>query len=577
MQIFKYKKTIIFAAIAVVIVALVAYSQYKKANTPPSYETVKVERGTLKQTVEATGQITSADELSLRFEYSGKVSEVMVKEGDPVKSGQVLMRLNSADLDAAVAQALANLNQKLAGATPEDLIYFKSAVDVAKASMDQARADGEHSIMTAQSAVDSAYNNLKLAEGGENSEIVSNAYENAVVTLRSSMSTMDNSMTQADNILGVDNYFANDDFEVNLGNLDSTKLPYAQDLYGDIKILVVSAKTAINVLSTASPRADIDGALIQAETALNGCIQLLSATKEVLTATAPVGTLSQSSLDAKKTIIESARTSASSQYNSVIMAKQNIETAKNSYTTFSIAYERALRDLDNTRTTSASNISIKEASYRQAVSNYDAKKNPPREVDVASLRAAVSMAVANRNKAILKAPIDGVVTKVYKKRGEFISMSEPAIEMLSPHYEVEVDIPETDVIKLKLQDSVVITLDAYGDDIKFSGKVLTIDPASTEVQDVVYYRVKVALDDSDKDIKPGMTANVTVSTASIENVLYLPLRAVRTNSERYVKVLVNGETKDVPVVLGLRADDGLVEIAEGVNEGDVVILGVKAN
>lgn len=577
MQIFKYKKTIIFGAIVVVIIALISYGQYKKANTPPSYEIVKVERGTIKQTVEATGKISSADDLSLRFEYSGKVSEVKVKEGDAVKAGQVLMRLNTADLDAAVAQASANLNQKLAGATSQDLIYYASAVDVAKASMDQARADGEHSIITAQSAVDTAYNNLKLAEGGENSEIVSNAYENAVVTLHSSMSTMDNSMTQADNILGVDNYFANDDFEVNLGNLDSTKLPYAQDLYNDIKILVTVAKTSINVLNTASPRTDIDGALVQAEAALNGCIQLLSATKEVLTATAPVGSLSQTSLDAKKTIIETARTSASSQYNSVITTRQNIVTAKNSYTTFSIAYERALKDLDNTRVTAASNISIKEAAYRQAVSNYDTKKNPPREVDVASLRAALSMAVANRDKAILKAPIDGVVTKVYKKRGEFTSMSEPAIEMLTPHYEVEVDIPETDVTKLKIQDAVVITLDAFGDDVKFGGKVLSIDPASTEVQDVVYYRVKVALDDSDKEIKPGMTANVTISTASVENVLYLPLRAVRTNSERYVKVLVNGEAKDVSVKLGLRADDGLVEIIDGVKEGDEVILSVNEN
>lgn len=560
-----------------VVAALIGYGQYKKATTPPSYETVKVMRGSLKQTVEATGAVKSADDLSLRFEYSGKVNEVKVKEGDVVKAGQILMRLNTADLDAAVAQASANLNQRLAGATPEDLIYFKSAVDVAGASLEQAKSDSDHMIAAAQSAVDNAYNNLKLAQGGENSEIVSNAYENAVVALRSSVSTMDNSMTQSDNILGVDNYFANDDFEVNLGNTDSSKLPYAQDLYDDVKILVISAKTAINVLSTASARSDIDGALISAESALNGCIQLLGATKEVLTATAPVGSLSQSSLDAKKTIIETARTSANAQYNSVVSTKQNIDNAKNSYTTYSIAYEKAKKDLENTKTTAASNIAIKEAAYRQAVSNYDGKKNPPREVDVASLRASLSMAIANRDKAILKAPIDGVVTKVFKKRGEFTSMSEPAIEMLTPHYEVEVDIPETDVTKLKVQDGVVITLDAFGDDVKFGGKVLSIDPASTEVQDVVYYRVKVALDDSDKDVKPGMTANVTVSTASVDNVLYLPLRSVRTNSERYVKVLVNNEVKDTPVKLGLRADDGLVEITEGVAEGDVVVLSVKTN
>jgi len=121
-------------------------------------------------------------------------------------------------------------------------------------------------------------------------------------------------------------------------------------------------------------------------------------------------------------------------------------------------------------------------------------------------------------------------------------------------------------------------LDAFGDDIKFGGTVTQIDPASTEVQDVVYYKVTVTLDDTTQSIKPGMTANVVFSTDKRENVLSIPSRAVRSNSAKYVKVLVNaktGETKDVTVTLGLKADDGKVEILSGLNENDEIILGIK--
>jgi RND family efflux transporter MFP subunit len=579
MNFFKSKKFLIIAAVVIVLVALLGYRSYKNANAPISYETVKVERGTIKQTVEATGKIQSADDLSLRFEISGTVETVNVKEGDKVKAGDILMKLKTADLNASVAQASANLNQKLAGATKEDISYYRSAVDLAKASLDQAKADGDHSIAAAELAVDTAKNNLKLVEGGDNSEIVNNAYENAVTVLQSSLSTMDNSLTQADNILGIDNNLANDDIESYLSILDSSKLILANSSYDDAKLSVSSARSAINILNTASAHPAIDDGLNLAVTALGKCISLLAAVKDTLTATSPVGDLTQAILDAKKTTIETARTSAITQYNTAISRRQEVETAKNSYTTYSIAYDKAVKDLANVRDTAASAVAIKEASYRQAQANYDAKINPPREVDVAYLRAALSQALATRDKATLRAPIDGVVTKIFKKKGEFTSMSEAAAEMLSPHYEIEVDIPESDVVKLKLQDSVSTTLDAYGDDVVFTGKVIAIDPASTEVQDVVYYRVKVTLDDTSRDIKSGMTANVTVGTATRENVLYIPGRAVRTNngSGKFVKILEAGQPKDMPVKLGLRADDGFVEITEGLNGGEEVIISVVEN
>jgi multidrug efflux pump subunit AcrA (membrane-fusion protein) len=140
-----------------------------------------------------------------------------------------------------------------------------------------------------------------------------------------------------------------------------------------------------------------------------------------------------------------------------------------------------------------------------------------------------------------------------------------------------VDVPETDVVKVKVNDEAEITLDALGPDVKFKGKVLTVDPASTEIQDVVYYAVKVAIEDSGNEtIKPGMTADVLVSTDSRSNVLFIPSRAVLTRTEtdeKYVRVLLkDGKVEERTVKLGLKADDGKVEVLSGLNEGEEIVL-----
>lgn len=540
------------------------------------YEFARAERGTLSQTVEATGKIESIDDLSLRFETAGTLDAVKVKEGDVVKAGDLLANLRLAELDAAVAQASANLNQKLAGATPEDRNYYQAAADAAYASLEQAKADTQNSISTAEAAVETAKNNLKLAEGGDSSQIVTKEYEDAVALLMVSVSTLDNSLAQADNILGIDNTLANDAFENQLSVQDLSKLSTANTLYLAAKTAKNAARAQDLPLTLISPHADIDAALVSTEQALVKMNQLLVGVADVLNATQSGNNLTQASLETKKSTIETTRSTLTTHYTALINQKQAISDSKNSYSTYQVAYNKSVRDLTDAKASASATIAAKEAAYNQARANFQSKIVAPREVDVAYYRAALSQAVASRDKAVLKAPIDGVVTKVNKKKGESVSATDTMIQILSPHYEIKVDIPETDVAKLKIGDSTVITLDAFGDDVKFNGKIMSIEPASTEVQDVVYYKVTISLDNTDQPVKPGMTANVTITTASRENALFIPLRAVRTNGGKYVRILVNGKETKRMVELGLKGDDGKVEILGGLQEGEEIIVSVRA-
>ncbi|MFA6105173.1 MAG: efflux RND transporter periplasmic adaptor subunit [Patescibacteria group bacterium] len=498
------------------------YRSYQAKNKPPVYETVPVVLETLKQTVDATGKVESKNDISLRFEMPGTIERMNVAEGSIVKTGQILANIRLAELDAAVAQSQANLNKILAGSTDQDKQYYAAAVESAKASLDQSIAD----------------------------EV--NARNTMIVAIQASLPRLDDSLTQADNILGIDNTNANADFKTLLSVQKPSLIGKSSIDYSAAKRARDNARSlALNLISISST-SSVDLVVPAIDTAFVAFNQLLADVSEMLNNTVTNGSFTQAILDGKKTTIESTRITLATQYTSFVGQSQVVTNAKNA-------------------------ISIRRAAYNQALANYQGKVVPPRDVDVAPYRAALAQAVANRDKAIIRAPIDGIITKVNKKIGETVNGSEAIINLLSPHYEVNVDIPETDVAKINVGEKAEITLDAFGEETKFSGLILTIDPGSTEVQDVVYYKVRISLDDTNKAVKPGMTANVSVNAAQKDNVLSIPLRSVKTRTDgtKYVKVLENGQSVEKTVTIGMKANEGKVEILTGLKEGELVILSIK--
>jgi HlyD family secretion protein len=528
MNIFK-KKSFYFLLLVVFAGGYFGYNSYRKSKLPPVYDTLKVERGSLVQTVDATGKIESAQDLSLKFEIPGILSVLKVKEGNKVKTGALLATLRLAELNAAVSQAQANLNKQLAGSTYDYIAQLKASLDKAKNDLMQAQGDGD---------------------GVENSKLVQNAYDDLVANLQSVQIVLASSLTAADNILGIDNTFANDSFETSLSLNDFNILLQAKTKYGNTKEVKNIFDQAVNGITKNSAHEKIDQVTKQAETAMLTMKDCLFYISSVLDNTPPVGALSQSSLDTMKTNLQTTRTTLSTKFSAITDDVHDIATARNNYFSYKALVDKAQAALNDAQ-------------------------NPPREVDVASYRAALQQALANRDKAIINAPIDGIITEINNKVGEAVNSTDSVIKLLSPHYEINVDVSETDIAKIELNDSVIITLDAFGDETKFSGKVFNIDPAATIIQDVVYYKVKISLDDTDKAIKPGMTANVIIKTDSRDNILIIPSRAIRTNGEKQVRILENGQEKLVPIKLGMKGDEGKVEVLDGLQEGQEIILGIK--
>lgn len=199
------------------------------------------------------------------------------------------------------------------------------------------------------------------------------------------------------------------------------------------------------------------------------------------------------------------------------------------------------------------------------------------EASIKSYQASVNNIEAQIAKTVLYAPISGVVTRQDAKEGEIAAANGILVSILSSSNEIEANVAEADIAKIKISDSASITLDAYGKDVVFQAKVSAIDPAETVIEGVATYKTTFKFVSVSKPVKPGMTANIDILAAGKENVIVVPQRAViDNNGEKFVRIYnaeapKSREISEVKVSTGLKGSDGNVEITEGLKEGDKVI------
>jgi multidrug efflux pump subunit AcrA (membrane-fusion protein) len=198
-----------------------------------------------------------------------------------------------------------------------------------------------------------------------------------------------------------------------------------------------------------------------------------------------------------------------------------------------------------------------------------------RDIEVAQTSARVAGIQADIEARTLRAPFNGVVSKVEARKGEIASAGEVVATIISKdNYRVKVQVPEVDIVNLLPGLIAEITLDAYGKDVIFPAKVVSVDQSETKVDGVSVYEADILFDTTDPRILSGLSANVSILKSKKEAVLCVPARFIdRDGSQEFVLVqnLVNETNDKTFVVTGLRGSDGCVEIITGLNEGDVVV------
>lgn len=219
---------------------------------------------------------------------------------------------------------------------------------------------------------------------------------------------------------------------------------------------------------------------------------------------------------------------------------------------------------------------VESAKARIKTVQSDFAKNA-RNAQVAAAQAAYDLTLLNLNRATLTSPVNGIITEVNNKPGEILGtgvIKEAFSRVMSLDMIIQSKVPESDIVKVKLGQHAKITFDSLTPDDIFDAEIIEIDPASTNIQGVVYYKIKLKLNNVDVRVKPGMSLNIDIATAEKENVISIPSRAIKIEgSKKFVDVLkADGlTTEKVFVETGLQGDEGMVEIMKGLKGGEKVV------
>ncbi|MDZ4385432.1 MAG: efflux RND transporter periplasmic adaptor subunit, partial [Candidatus Moranbacteria bacterium] len=222
------------------------------------------------------------------------------------------------------------------------------------------------------------------------------------------------------------------------------------------------------------------------------------------------------------------------------------------------------------------------ASMKKNPSQYNYEDKDAQRAKIRSAEAAINSALARIRDTKMFSPADATVLKrgVDLYETTVANSPSPVFTIGNPDdLVIETEVPESDIVKVKLRQKSEVTFDALPADQIFEAEVTEIDPASTVIQDVVSYRVKLKLAVQDGRIKPGMSANIDIMTAGKDDVLMIPVRAIHMDGkQKYVDVLTdekNNITERRNITTGLEGDEGMIEVVSGLKEGEAVITFVK--
>jgi HlyD family secretion protein len=204
----------------------------------------------------------------------------------------------------------------------------------------------------------------------------------------------------------------------------------------------------------------------------------------------------------------------------------------------------------------------------------DLSDAPVQAARVLAAEATVANYQARIAKMILRSPISGIVSKQDAKVGEALSPNTQVASVISSNRKIEAYVPEVSVAGIVIGAPAVVTLDAYGDDVKFNARISRIDPRETVRDGVSTYKIELVFNIPDERARSGMTTNISIESMRKANVLSIPERAVSREGD-VRKVLVKGadeEVREVEVTTGVSDTDGNIEIVSGLEEGDIVLI-----
>jgi HlyD family secretion protein len=243
----------------------------------------------------------------------------------------------------------------------------------------------------------------------------------------------------------------------------------------------------------------------------------------------------------------------------VVRLQADTERARVSLDDARVKLRRA-RELFAAQLIPAIDIENAEATVRQAEASVKAA-----EAQVRQAQGSLNQARVNLGHTVIKAPVDGIVISRSVDVGQTVaaSMSAPTLFVIAKdlsEMRVNASIDEADIGRIAAGQAVSFRVDAYPRQL-FRGTVSQVRLEPTVTQNVVSYVTVIDVPNKELELKPGMTANVTIEVARADDAVRVPSAALR------FRPTVDEERRR-PAVYVMR--DGLlqaVDVRPGVSDG----------
>jgi HlyD family secretion protein len=241
-----------------------------------------------------------------------------------------------------------------------------------------------------------------------------------------------------------------------------------------------------------------------------------------------------------------------------------------------------------------------QASYDSAVAQVKADEATYRNAlaQVEQQKANLESAELDLSHTRIISPVDGIVISRNVDMGQTVaaSLQAPTLFVIAQDLtkmQIDTNVVEADIGKARVGQKATFTVDAYPDK-KFNGKVIQVRNQPITVQNVVTYDAVIGVENPELELKPGMTANVSILTAYKDSILRVPNAAFRFRPDSDAKGetskngkrnegstdvwVLSGNSKPMAVRVKTGITDGnFTEVTDGnLKEGDRIIVGFES-
>lgn len=526
-------------------------------------QVITVQRGNLPISVSVDGSLVMPQAFDLRFGAPGNVEEVLVEEGDFVKAGTLLARLDdtSQQLDiksanCALQLTLSNLYETIPG-VQQTFMNFTSYYPSPSLLL---------SVGWAQDEVAKAYKLFQLSNYGE-----------AVLELRLAASDLDSSikmfqdfMESSKSGLGDIKLSANQDETIALLHEYSYGVSFTL-VFQKVVELIKRGKADLEKVQALIAQGNYLGASAVLDDVLKRMEDIRVAVISNVNSVESIKIRYDQSYPSKDLCLYFYRAAADKLNQALTLIKQG----GLSWLGYNENVRTALHYMELLNSIMGSNVMVLE--HGLSLKNYQQYN-----IDLAKAAVTLSNSKDNLLKTVIIAPFNGTVVSVGVKKNDVLSAvdysSKTAVQLVdTTAIKFQGLVDEIDILKIKTGQKATIAVDAVPGKV-FTGTVKFISPYGTpDASNVVQFPITIELDPYDVELKGSLTATADIAVSTSENVLLVPITAISTTQAgSFVTVIIGpqDQTEKRQVTLG-KQNQQFAEILSGLKEGDRVVMEQK--